>query len=100
MGGVSDGGIETVGATVFLLQEKHTQIKKIRISRIIMLRIRKMISLLLILQINSTYNGIFPCFFRGLLSTLFSSMANALISFRLVSLGSITSSTKPLSAAR
>ena len=39
------------------------------------------------------YNGIFPCFFRGMLSTLFSSMRSARITRGRVSCGSITSST-------
>ncbi len=46
------------------------------------------------------YNGILPCFFLGSLSTLFSSILNALINFKRVSFGSITSSIKPRSAAR
>ena len=39
-----------------------------------------------------------PCFFFGKVSTLFSSILNALISFFLVSVGTITSSTYPLRA--
>ena len=33
------------------------------------------------------YSGIFPCFFRGMLSTLFSSMRNARITRARVSCG-------------
>jgi hypothetical protein len=50
--------------------------------------------------LNSPYNGIFPCFFLGSFATLFSSMANALMSLARVYFGSITSSTNPRSAAR
>ena len=46
------------------------------------------------------YNGMFPCFLRGLLTTLFSSILNALINLARVSAGSMTSSINPRSAAR
>jgi len=45
------------------------------------------------------HNGIFPCFFGGLVSRLFSRSASARMSFGLVWAGSITSSMKPRSAA-
>lgn len=45
------------------------------------------------------YNGMLPCFFGGFESRLFSSIANAVISFRLVKRGSMISSMYPLSAA-
>ena len=47
----------------------------------------------------SAHNGIFPCFFRGMVSTLFSSIRSARITRERVSCGSITSSTYPRSAA-
>jgi len=48
---------------------------------------------------RKAYKGIFPCFFLGRFATLFSSIAKALMSFLRVSLGSITSSIYPRSAA-
>mgnify|MGYP001803617375 CR=1 FL=1 len=46
------------------------------------------------------YKGMFPCFFFGKFSTLFSNMAKALINFRRAVLGWMTSSMKPRCAAR
>lgn len=46
------------------------------------------------------HNGTFPCFLLGLATALFSSIAKALINFRRVSCGWITSSIKPRAAAR
>jgi hypothetical protein len=48
---------------------------------------------------HTTYSGIFPCFFGGFLSRLFSSMASAWISFFRVSRGWMMASTNPRSAA-
>jgi hypothetical protein len=45
------------------------------------------------------HSGIFPCFFGGFLSRLFSSISSAWISFLRVSRGWMTASTKPRSAA-
>ena len=42
---------------------------------------------------DEVYNGIFPCFFFGSLSTLLRSIRRAWITFKRVSLGRITSST-------
>ncbi len=48
---------------------------------------------------ESNYNGILPCFFGARFSRLLASIANALITAGRVCLGSITTSTKPRSAA-
>jgi|ERR1039458_5924637 hypothetical protein len=45
------------------------------------------------------YNGMFPCFFGGFLSRLVCSISSAWISFLRVSLGWITASRNPRSAA-
>ena len=45
------------------------------------------------------HRGILPCFLRGIVSTLFSSMRSARITCGRVSRGSITSSMYPRSAA-
>ncbi len=46
-----------------------------------------------------TYSGMFPCFLRGMVSTLFANIRSARITFGRVSRGSITSSINPRSAA-
>jgi hypothetical protein len=43
--------------------------------------------------VHCSYNGIFPCFFRGMVSVLFSSIRSAVISLGRVKRGSMTSST-------
>ena len=48
---------------------------------------------------GTAHNGMLPCFFRGSLSTLFSSMRRAWINLMRVSLGRTTSSMKPRAAA-
>lgn len=45
------------------------------------------------------YSGMFPCFLRGMVSTLFANIRSARITFGRVSRGSITSSINPRSAA-
>ena len=48
---------------------------------------------------ESNYNGILPCFFGARFSRLLASIAKALITAGRVCFGSITTSTKPRSAA-
>src|SRR5260370_881730 len=48
---------------------------------------------------TSHYSGIFPCFFAGFLSRFVPSISSAWISFLRVSLGTMTESTNPRSAA-
>ena len=52
------------------------------------------------LKPGGVYSGMFPCFFGGFESRLFSNNDSALINFGRVWEGSITSSTNPRSAAR
>lgn len=52
------------------------------------------------ITVLDSYNGIFPCFFLGRFTTLFSSILYPLISLLRVSSGVTTSSIYPFSAAR